>query len=81
LQPPRWRSLHAHAQTPANRAARPGRPKRTLRPVVVTATPGVAQRAFDTAASIDALDRETIRDANLQVNLSEAWRACPAWWR
>ena len=64
-------TLQAHAQTPSS-APPAGEPERTLRPVVVTATPGVAQQAFDTAASIDAVEGATIRNAQLQVNLSES---------
>ena len=64
-------ALQAHAQTPGN--APPAQPtERTLRPVVVTATPGVAQQAFDTAASIDVIDAATIRNSQLQVNISES---------
>ncbi|MCD6078727.1 MAG: putative outer membrane protein precursorTonB-dependent, partial [Ramlibacter sp.] len=60
----------ACAQTPAEApAAQDG--SRTLRPVVVTPTPGVAQEAFDTPASVDVVDRDTLRNAQLQVNLSE----------
>src|SRR5688572_25993357 len=59
-----------YAQTPADTpAAQDG--NRTLRPVVVTPTPGVAQQAFDTPASVDVVDRETLRNSQLQVNLSE----------
>ena len=43
----------------------------TLRPIVVTPTPGVAQQAFDTPASVDVVTGEQIRNAQLQVNLSE----------
>jgi iron complex outermembrane recepter protein len=63
-------ALHAGAQTTEPGAPAP-EPVHVLRPVVVTATPGVAQNAFDTAASIDVIDAATIRDARLQVNLSE----------
>src|SRR6478609_7885855 len=43
-----------------------------LPPVVVTTPmPGVAQAAFDTPASVDVIDGATIRDAQLQVNVSE----------
>jgi iron complex outermembrane receptor protein len=60
----------ACAQTPADApAAQDG--SRTLRPVVVTPTPGIAQEAFDTPASVDVVDRETLRNSQLQVNLSE----------
>lgn len=43
----------------------------TLRPIVVTPTPGVAQQAFDTPASVDVVTGEQMRNAQLQVNLSE----------
>ncbi|WP_332826402.1 TonB-dependent receptor family protein [Ramlibacter sp.] len=60
----------ACGQTPADPpAAQDG--SRTLRPVVVTPTPGVAQEAFNTPASVDVVDRETLRNSQLQVNLSE----------
>lgn len=58
----------AHAQT-AQAPDVP--PERTLRTVVVTPTPGVAQQAFDAPASVDVIQGETVRDAQLQVNLSE----------
>lgn len=45
--------------------------ERTLRPIVVTPTQGVAQDAFDTPASVDVVPAAVIRDAQLQVNLSE----------
>jgi len=64
-------ALQAHAQTPGG-AAPAQSPERTLRPIVVTATPGVAQQAFDTAASIDVVDGATLRNSQLQVNLSES---------
>lgn len=64
-------ALQAHAQTPATPAPAQ-QAERTLRPVVVTATPGVAQQAFDTAASIDVVDGPTIRNSQLQVNISES---------
>ena len=60
----------AWSQTPADARAAPDE-TRTLRPVVVTPTPGVAQEAFDTPASVDVVDRETLRNSQLQVNLSE----------
>jgi iron complex outermembrane receptor protein len=44
----------------------------TLRPVVVTPTPGLAQAAFDTPASVDVIDGAAIHDAQLQVNVSES---------
>jgi len=46
--------------------------ERTLRPVVVTPTPGVAQDAFDTPASVDVIDGATLRNGQLQINLSES---------
>lgn len=45
--------------------------ERTLRPIVVTPTPGVTQQAFDTPASVDVVTGEQVRNAQLQVNLSE----------
>ena len=44
----------------------------SLPPVVVTATPGIAQRAFDTPASVDVIDGATLRNGQLGVNLSES---------
>ncbi|MGV3494263.1 MAG: TonB-dependent siderophore receptor, partial [Ramlibacter sp.] len=44
---------------------------RTLRPIVVTPTAGVAQEAFGTPASVDVVEGEDLRRAQLQVNLSE----------
>jgi iron complex outermembrane receptor protein len=63
-------ALHVHAQTPPSAPPAPPQ-ERSLRPVVVTPTPGVAQEAFDTAASVDVVDGATLRNAQLQVNLSE----------
>ena len=48
----------------------------TLSPVVVTATRTEAA-AFDVPASIDRIDADTIRDARLQVNISESLSAVP----
>lgn len=61
-------ALEAGAQAPAES---PEAGERTLRPVVVTPTPGVAQDAFDTPASVDVIQGEQLRNAQLQVNLSE----------
>lgn len=61
-------AFEAGAQAPAE-PAEAG--ERTLRPVVVTPTPGVAQEAFDTPASVDVVQGEQLRNAQLQVNLSE----------
>jgi iron complex outermembrane receptor protein len=44
----------------------------TLRPVVVTPTPGLAQAAFDTPASVDVIDGAAIHAGQLQVNVSES---------
>lgn len=44
---------------------------RTLRPIVVTPNAGVAQEAFGTPASVDVVEGEDLRRAQLQVNLSE----------
>lgn len=49
----------------------------TLRPLVVTPTPGVAQSAFDTPASVDVISGETLRDAQLGINLSESLARVP----
>ena len=49
----------------------------TLRTVVVTPTPGVAQSAFDVPASVDVIDGGTLRNGNLQINLSESLARVP----
>ena len=49
----------------------------TLRPVVVTATPGIAQTAFDAPASIDVIDSNQLQNAQLQINLSETLQRVP----
>ena len=49
----------------------------TLSPVVISVTRGVEQRAFDTPASVDVVDADTIRSAGPQVNLSEALSRVP----
>ena len=51
--------------------------ERTLRPVVVTPTPGVAQQAFDTPASVDVIDSEALQGAQLGINLSESLMRAP----
>ena len=48
-----------------------------LSPVVISVTRGVEQRAFDTPASVDVIDASTIRNGQLQVNLSEALARIP----
>ena len=48
----------------------------TLSPVVVTATRTEAA-AFDVPASIDRIDADAIRDARLQVNISESLGSVP----
>ena len=59
-------------------AAQTGAPSEgTLRPIVVTPTPGVAQQAFDTPASVDVVTGEQIRNSQLQVNLSEPLMRVP----
>ncbi|MDB5897198.1 MAG: putative outer membrane protein precursorTonB-dependent [Ramlibacter sp.] len=58
-------ALQAYAQTGTTQ-------EKTLRPVVVTPTPGVVQDAFGTAASVDVIDGATLRNSQLQVNLSES---------
>ncbi|HEY8355863.1 MAG TPA: TonB-dependent receptor [Ramlibacter sp.] len=59
-------ATHAAAQSIADET------ERTLRPVVVTPTPGVAQQAFNTPASVDVIDGATLRNGQLQINLSES---------
>ncbi|MEJ7932389.1 TonB-dependent receptor [Ramlibacter sp. AN1015] len=50
----------------------------TLRPITVTATPGVEQSAFDAPASIDVIEGAVLRgQAQLQVNLSEVLARVP----
>nr|WP_226986128.1 TonB-dependent receptor [Ramlibacter tataouinensis] len=61
----------AAAQAGAQPAAETA-PERTLAPVVVTPTPGVAQSAFDTPASVDVVDGATLREGQLGINLSES---------
>lgn len=61
-------AAHAAAQAPA---------EVTLRPVVVTPTPGVAQPAFDVPASVDVIDGSTLRNGQLQINLSESLARVP----
>ena len=61
-------SLQAAAQAPQPAAD----DEPTLREVVVTPTPGVAQEAFDTPASVDVVPGASIRNGQLQVNLSES---------
>jgi len=63
--------FHAAAQTPQPAASAP-QGERMLRPIVVTPTPGVAQQAFDTPASVDVVDGQAMRNGQLQVNLSES---------
>jgi iron complex outermembrane receptor protein len=65
-------ALQAAAQTPTPAAA-----GGSLRPIVVTPTPGVAQPAFDTPASVDLVTGEQLHNAQLQVNLSEPLARVP----
>lgn len=48
-----------------------------LSPVTVTVTRGIEQRAFDTPASVDVIDAATLRESQLQVNLSETLARVP----
>jgi iron complex outermembrane receptor protein len=64
--------LAAAALAALNASAQTQETERTLRAVVVTPTPGVAQDAFDTPASVDVIDGATLRNSQLQVNLSES---------
>ncbi|HVE54712.1 MAG TPA: TonB-dependent receptor [Ramlibacter sp.] len=66
-------ALHVAAQTPQPIDG----DEPTLRPVVVTPTPGVAQDAFDTPASVDVVPGATVRNGQLQVNLSESLARVP----
>jgi iron complex outermembrane receptor protein len=66
-----WIALAALAVVEAGAQTPPPEATATLRPVVVTPTPGVAQDAFDTPASVDVIDSATLHGAQLQVNLSE----------
>ncbi len=43
----------------------------TLRTVVITVSPGVAQAGFDAPASVDVLEGAQLQNSQLQVNLSE----------
>lgn len=45
--------------------------------MVVTATPGIAQTAFDAPASIDVIDARQLQNAQLQINLSETLQRVP----
>ncbi len=58
-------ALSAHAQAPA-----------TLDPVVVTAT-RTERNSLDVPASVDVVERETLRDAQLRINLSESLGRVP----
>jgi iron complex outermembrane recepter protein len=64
-------ALQASAQT-QQPGVSPEGAEPTLRPIVVTPAQGVAQEAFDTPASVDVLSGEQLRNAQLQVNLSES---------
>ena len=62
-------ALPAWGQSPTS----PGNESQgTLRPVVVTPMPGVAQSSFDAPASVDVIDGAAIRNGQLQINLSES---------
>jgi iron complex outermembrane receptor protein len=63
-------AMQAWAQAPAPAES-------TLRPLVVTATPGVAQSAFDTPASVDVIRGDTLRESQLGINLSEPLARVP----
>lgn len=49
----------------------------SLRAITVTATPGIPQAGFDTPASVDIVEGETLRSGGLQVNLSEGLQRVP----
>lgn len=67
----------AATQAVAQTGLSPGGGEPTLRPIVVTPTPGLAQAAFDTPASVDVIDADAIRAGQLQVNLSESLVRAP----
>ena len=50
---------------------------RLLKPIVVSASRGVAQTADDTPASVDAIDAQTLQTGQAQVNLSETLSRVP----
>jgi iron complex outermembrane receptor protein len=58
-------------------AAGTATPERQLAPVTVTVNRGVEQAAFDTPASVDVIDGATLRNGQLQVNLSETLSRVP----
>jgi iron complex outermembrane recepter protein len=61
----------------AQTAPPPAQPQtQTLSPVVVTATRS-ERLLLDVPASVDVIDRETIRDAQLRINLSESLAQVP----
>ena len=66
---------HATAQQAS--AGAPSAADARLNPVTVSVTRGVEQRAFDTPASVDVIDSSTLREAQLQVNLSETLSRAP----
>lgn len=49
----------------------------TLRPLVVTPMPGLSTSAFDTPASVDVIEGETLRNGQLGINLSESLARVP----
>jgi iron complex outermembrane receptor protein len=49
----------------------------SLRPVTITVNRGVSQSTFDTPASVDIIEAATLREAQLQVNLSETLSRAP----
>ncbi|HSW18913.1 MAG TPA: TonB-dependent receptor [Ramlibacter sp.] len=63
--------------SPARSQTAPQGAERSLRPIVVTPTPGLAQDAFDTPASVDLVSGDTLRDGQLQINLSESLARVP----
>lgn len=68
----------AWAQAPAPAASAPfasvpsAPPAATLREVTVTVNRGVEQAAFDAPASVDVVSGDTLREGQLQINLSES---------
>jgi iron complex outermembrane receptor protein len=58
-------------------AQEPAGGDKQLAPVTVTVNRGVEQATFDTPASVDVIDGSTLRNGQLQVNLSETLARVP----
>src|SRR5690606_4335459 len=78
---PRFAALLRHANrcaalAVASAAGHAAEDAATLEPVTVTST-GIVQPAFTTPASVDVIDGSTMRDSQMQVNLSESLARVP----